>query len=90
MGNQMKPSLEESGNDSTYEDNKNNLNTIYPLIENLHTFDFCRENASPNDESFSLAYSYNFNCNANGNELVDMEQLEFRDAQNDRCEIQVE
>ena len=78
MGNQMKPSLEESGNDSTYEDNKNNLNTIYP------------ENASPNDESFSLAYSYNFNCNANGNELVDMEQLEFRDAQNDRCEIQVE
>ena len=90
MGNQMKPSLEESGNDSTYEDNKNNLNTIYPLIENLHTFDFCRENASPNDESFSLAYSYNFNCNANRNELVDMEQLEFRDAQNDRCEIQVE
>ena len=90
MGNQMKPSLEESGNDSTYEDNKNNLNTIYPLTENLHTFDFCRENASPNDESFSLAYSYNFNCNANGNELVDMEQLEFRDAQNDRCEIQVE
>ena len=35
MGNQMKPSLEESGNDSTYEDNKNNLNTIYPYFRFL-------------------------------------------------------
>ena len=77
MGNQMKPSLEKPGNDSTYEDNKNNLNTIYPLTENLHTFDFCRENASTNDESFSLAYSYNFNCNANGNEQNDKEDIEL-------------
>ena len=87
MGNQMKSCFEESGNDSTYEDNKNNFNTIYPLTENLHTFDLCRENASPNDESFSLAYSYNFKYNANENELVDMEQLEFFDVQNDGCEM---
>ena len=90
MGNQMELYSEEFGNDSNYMENRNNLNTIYPLTENLHNFDLCTENVTQNDESFSLAYPYIFNYNLNENELVDMEQLEFLGAQNDGCEMQVE
>lgn len=90
MGNQMDLNFEDFGNDSNCMENRDNLNTIYPLTENLHNFDICTENVTQNDESFSLAYSYIFNHNVNENELVDMEQLEFLGAQNEGCEMQVE